>query len=179
MTYTVDVMVGRMGIRSDIELVLSYTQCLWHHREWIWCHKHSECHDIQTVVWCHQEWMWYHIQCLWCSTCSGCDLIYTQAVISSIKWVWLQRYSRCVVGYSGCVVIHTQCEMSYTLVSCPIYSGYDVTSRVYGICYKVRVISWIEWMWCHEYSLVMSYSVGVMSYSFHMMSYIQYIWCHT
>ena len=115
MTYTVDVIVGRMCIRSDIELVLSYTQCLWHHREWIWCYKHSECHDIQTMVWCHQEWMWHHIQCLWCSTCSGCDLIYTQAVISSIKWVWLHRYSRCAVGYSGYVVIQGQCEMSYIL----------------------------------------------------------------
>ena len=28
MTYTVDVMADRMGFKSDIELVLSYTQCV-------------------------------------------------------------------------------------------------------------------------------------------------------
>ena len=31
MTDTVDVMADRMGLMSDIELVLSYTQCVCHH----------------------------------------------------------------------------------------------------------------------------------------------------
>ena len=77
MTYTVDVMADRMGFKSDIELVLSYTHYVCHHIEWIWWHKHSGCHDIQTMVWYHQGCMWHHTQFLLCSTCSGCDLIYT------------------------------------------------------------------------------------------------------
>ena len=31
MTYTVDVISDKMGFKSDIELGLSYTQCVLHH----------------------------------------------------------------------------------------------------------------------------------------------------
>ena len=100
--------------------------------------------------------------------------------MSLVKWVGLHRYIWYHVRYSHCVAIHSAGEISDTLsimsktlqVSCHSYSGCDVISVVYVMLYTVGLYSGILWMWCHEYSLVMSVIVVVVSHRIHMISYI-------
>ena len=64
MTYTVDMMADRMGFKSDIELVLSYTMCVT-----------SYIVDMMSQIY----WMGYH-------TYSGSDIIDGVGVMTQIQW---------------------------------------------------------------------------------------------
>ena len=108
----------------------------------------------------------------------GCDflnsaygVLHAVGVISYIHMVWYHQSHGCdymdtVSVMSDTVVVlsfinHMKCHIYWVYyhkqeVSCDRYNCFDVTIVECVMSYRVGVLSWIESMWRHEYSIVMS-----------------------
>ena len=84
---------------------------------------------MNRVFWCHKSWVRCHILCTACPIYSGCVIINTVCVISSIQWVWSHRYRHggCDVRYSGCIVLTLclWCQIEFIYIH--KHTGYYVT----------------------------------------------------
>ena len=95
------------------------------------------------------------MQGIWCLRYTGCDTIYIVAVMSSIGWVWWNRYSGREVRYSGLDVIHKVVWCPKEIMWCHIEeiwchecSVCDVTEHDHW-CHKVWMWCDVDWVWCH------------------------------
>ena len=180
------VMTFIVGVMSSTECVWWHIQEMWRQIEWVsrqiyslWFHRHSVCdiiysgYDVINIVGAMTYRKWYDvIKRGYDVINSAYGVLYAVCVISYIHRVWYHQSSGCDYADTVSVMSDTMVvlSLSYTMwdfiyteydaltqeVSCPRYSGCDVTSIEDVMSYRVCVLSWIEWLWHHEYRIFMS-----------------------